>query len=144
MSAIEFTVYDNQEHPVDLSGLEALAGQVWRGESGPDGTVNIILVNNDYIVALNTKYLSKATTTDVIAFPIDSAEGVFEGEVYISIDQVAANATVYGCGTDRELRRVLIHGLLHFLGYDDHTVEGKREMSEREDYYLSGQSDGAS
>ena len=62
---------------------------------------------------------------------------MFEGEIYISVDRVLENASIYNVEPDDELKRMAVHGVLHFLGYKDKTDPEKREMTERENYYIS-------
>ena len=59
------------------------------------------------------------------------------GDLFISIDSVRENAREYGTEFKDELNRVIVHGLLHLIGYDDHTAEEKEVMRKKEDYYLS-------
>ena len=61
---------------------------------------------------------------------------VLSGDLFISIDSVRENALEYGVEFDEELHRVMVHGLLHLIGYDDHTPEEEKTIHEKEDYYL--------
>ena len=100
------------------------------------GDVSIIFCSDPYILDINQRYLQHDYFTDIITF--DYCEGkVLSGDLFISIDTVRENAAEYGATFEEELNRVMVHGLLHLIGYDDHTPEQQREMRSKEDYYLS-------
>lgn len=100
------------------------------------GDISIIFCSDNYILDINNKFLSHDYFTDIITF--DYCEGdQISGDLFVSIDTVRANAETYGDGFDRELHRVMVHGVLHLIGYNDHTAEEKKIMREKENYYLS-------
>jgi rRNA maturation RNase YbeY len=99
------------------------------------GAVSIIFCSDNYILDVNMKYLGHDYFTDIITF--DYCEGkVLSGDLFISIDSVRENAELYGATFEEELRRVMVHGLLHLVGYDDHTEEEQKVMRAKENYYL--------
>ncbi len=100
------------------------------------GDLSIIFCSDNYILDVNMRYLQHDYFTDIITF--DYCEGnVLSGDLFISIDSVRENAVLYGVEFEDELNRVMVHGLLHLIGYDDHTEEEQRVMREKEDYYLA-------
>jgi rRNA maturation RNase YbeY len=101
------------------------------------GDVNIIFCSDHYILDINRRYLEHDYFTDIITF--DYCEGEkLSGDLFISVDTVRENALEYGAESfDQELARVMVHGLLHLIGYDDHSEEDKKVMREKENYYLS-------
>ena len=100
------------------------------------GDISIIFCSDPYILDINQRYLQHDYFTDIITF--DYCEGkVLSGDLFISIDTVRENAAEYGASFEEELNRVMVHGLLHLIGYDDHTPEEQKEMRSKEDYYLS-------
>ena len=104
-------------------------------ESFRIGALSIIFCSDPYILDVNMKYLHHDYFTDIITF--DYCEGkTLSGDLFISLDTVRANAEEYGASFEDELNRVMVHGLLHLMGYDDHTDDQKKEMREKEDYYL--------
>lgn len=107
-----------------------------QNEKKEPGTINIIIVDDEYLVKMNKKFLKKNYLTDVITFNFNEEDKI-SGDVYISIDRVKENAKKYGCDVDSELQRVIIHGVLHLVGYKDDTSSRKKKMREREDYYLA-------
>ena len=100
------------------------------------GQVNIIFCSDNYILDINQKYLQHDYFTDIITF--DYCEGkTLSGDLFISVDTVRENAIFYGKEFDDELNRVIVHGLLHLIGYDDHSEEDQKTMRSKEDYYLA-------
>ena len=100
------------------------------------GPLSIIFCSDNYILDINIKYLQHDYFTDIITF--DYCEGdLVSGDLFISIDSVRENALHYGVRFEDELDRVMVHGLLHLIGYDDHTPEETALMRQKEDYYIS-------
>ena len=100
------------------------------------GDVNVIFCSDNYILDINMRYLQHDYFTDIITF--DYCEGnTLSGDLFISIDSVRENASFYGSDFDEELHRVIVHGLLHLAGYDDHTDEDIKVMRSKENYYLN-------
>ncbi len=100
------------------------------------GDISIIFCSDNYILDVNIRYLHHDYFTDVITF--DYCEGnKLSGDLFISIDSVRENSIEFGTEFDEELHRVIVHGILHLIGYDDHTPEDQKIMRAKEDYYLS-------
>lgn len=100
------------------------------------GDINIIFCSDNYILDVNMKYLQHDYFTDIITF--DYCEGdKLSGDLFISIDSVRENAEHYGTAFDEELHRVIVHGVLHLIGYDDHCDEDIKIMRSKENYYLN-------
>ena len=100
------------------------------------GDISIIFCSDNYILDVNIKYLQHDYFTDIITF--DYCEGnKLNGDLFISIDSVRENASFYGTEFADELNRVIVHGVLHLIGYDDHTEEDIKVMRSKENYYLS-------
>ena len=96
----------------------------------------MIFCSDEYLLDVNRKYLNHDYYTDIITF--DYCEGpVLSGDLFISVDSVRENASVYGTEFADELNRVIVHGLLHLMGYDDHTEDDIATMRAKENYYLS-------
>jgi len=93
--------------------------------------------SDDFLLKINKDYLQHDYLTDIITFPLSVQPEIISGEIFISIDRVRENASALQTEFEREFTRVLIHGVLHLLGYDDHTDEDKLQMRAKEDYYLS-------
>ncbi|MBQ0077109.1 MAG: rRNA maturation RNase YbeY [Bacteroidales bacterium] len=99
------------------------------------GDINVIFCSDNYILDVNMKYLSHDYFTDIITF--DYCEGnVLSGDLFISVDSVKENSEFYHTDFEEELHRVIVHGVLHLIGYDDHTESDIKTMREKEGYYL--------
>ncbi|MEQ9592455.1 MAG: rRNA maturation RNase YbeY [Cyclobacteriaceae bacterium] len=107
-------------------------------EKGSLGDVSYVFCKDSFLLELNQKHLNHDTLTDIIAFDLsdESSEGI-SGEIYISLERVAENAEKYDAAFMQELHRVLIHGILHLLGYSDKTEAEKVLMRKKEEAYLS-------
>ena len=101
------------------------------------GDIQYIFCDDDYLLDVNKKFLQHDYYTDIVTFPLSENSNVISGEIYISLDRVAENAILNNTDFDNELARVVIHGVLHLLGYDDHSDNEKKEMRKKEDYYLN-------
>ena len=100
------------------------------------GLISIIFCSDNYILDVNQQYLQHDYFTDIITF--DYCEGDrLSGDLFISVDTVRENALEYGTEFIDELNRVIVHGILHLIGYDDHSDEDIAVMRKKEDYYLS-------
>ena len=106
--------------------------QVIRSESKKEGDINYVFCDDDYILQINQQYLNHDYYTDIISF--DYCVGnELHGDIFISIDRVRENAADYNVSFDEELKRVLIHGVLHYCGYKDKTEEDEQLMRSKED-----------
>ena len=124
---------------IDEEFLRKIAKKVLEGENPPpkfgggEIDLSIALIGQGRMRELNKKYRGKNRITDVLAFPDDGL-----GEIVIYLREVKKNAKRYNSTFEKELARVLIHGILHLLGYDhEKTKEEAKDMKEKEQYYLS-------
>lgn len=105
-------------------------------ESRQLGDINIIFCSDSYLLEVNKKYLNHDYYTDIITF--DYCEGnILSGDLFISVDTVRDNAVFYKTDFETELNRVMVHGVLHLIGYDDHNDGDVRIMRSKEDFYLA-------
>lgn len=98
------------------------------------GEVQFVFCSDVYLLSINKTYLQHDTLTDIITFPYNF--NPLSGEIYISVERVAENADQYQVSFEEELGRVMVHGVLHLLGYEDHTESLKEKMRSKEDEYL--------
>lgn len=98
--------------------------------------INYIFCSDRYLHQINKRFLRHDTYTDIITFDYFEDDGI-RSDVYISVDRARENARTYAVSITDEIHRLLIHGLLHLLGYDDQTSEEQQKMRAREEYYLS-------
>ena len=101
------------------------------------GDINYIFCSDEYLHNINLEYLSHDTYTDIITFDNSEEELVIEGDIYISIDRVSENAKSFEVTVSKELNRVMIHGILHLIGFEDHSKEEKEIMRGKEVECLS-------
>ena len=97
--------------------------------------IDFILCDDAYLLNINKEYLQHDYYTDIITFPLK--DDPIESNVFISIDRVRENAQFYKVDFEEELHRVIIHGVLHLIGYDDKSEDDKTKMRAKEDEYLS-------
>lgn len=99
--------------------------------------LEVIITGDNEILQINKKFLKKDYYTDVIAFNYSNRSKNIDGEIYISLDRVRENAIKFGVDIERELLRVIIHGVLHLVGEDDLRAEKELKMRKKEEFYLS-------
>lgn len=99
--------------------------------------VSVIFVSDERMLQLNREFLGHDYVTDVISFPLEENDGSIEGEIYVAVDQARRQAEEYNVSVENEVTRLVIHGVLHLLGYDDTTPEGRSEMKKKEDAYVA-------
>lgn len=100
------------------------------------GEINYIFCCDNYLLSLNQDFLGHETLTDIITFDY-SVKNSISGEIYISIERVKENSMKFRCDFEEELRRVMIHGVLHLSGYNDKLPTEVSKMRKKEDAYLS-------
>lgn len=99
------------------------------------GDISVIFCSDNYLLDVNKKYLGHDYYTDIITF--DYCEGsVLSGDLFISVDSVKENSEFYESCFEDELNRVIVHGVLHLIGYDDHTESDSALMRQMEDSSL--------
>jgi rRNA maturation RNase YbeY len=99
--------------------------------------LNIIFCDDEYLLALNRRYLDHDFYTDILSFPLSEANQPLDAEIYISVERVRENAQESGCRFTEELHRVIFHGVLHFCGYKDKTKKDINTMRLMENKCLS-------
>ncbi len=106
--------------------------RVIASENKTEGEINYIFCNDDYLHQINLEYLNHDTLTDIISFDY-SVGNEIHGDIYISVERVADNAQDFEVSFEEELRRVIIHGVLHYCGYKDKSPEQEVLMRQKED-----------
>lgn len=101
-------------------------------ENKSEGEINYIFCNDDYLVEINQQYLNHDTLTDIISFDYSLGNEI-HGDIYISIERVHENAEEFKVSFEEELKRVMIHGVLHYCGYKDKSESDELLMRSKED-----------
>jgi len=99
--------------------------------------LNYIFCSDDYLKEINIQFLKHRTYTDIVTFNYNLPKDPIEGEIFISIDRVKENSQKFKSEFETELHRVIIHGVLHLIGFNDKSRTEKLLMREKEDTYLS-------
>lgn len=99
-----------------------------------------IFCSDAYLLQINQQYLDHDTYTDIITFDNSEEEGRIIGDIFISVERIRENASKFKVSETDEIHRVIIHGVLHLLGYTDKTALSKEKMTQKEDEYLSKRS----
>lgn len=98
--------------------------------------INFIFCSDEYLLQINREYLNHDTLTDIITFDNSEIPGKIIGDIFISVERIRENARKFEVAERDELHRVMIHGLLHLLGYADKDKKAKAQMTEKENQYL--------
>ena len=128
--------YDNT--PYKLRGwkkVKELVNAIITSEGKVAGEISFIITSDDYLLTVNKEFLNHDYFTDVISFNYSFGDNI-AGEIYISEDTVRRNSVEYNVDLDNEMLRVMIHGILHLVGYNDATSEEKQEMRQLENNWM--------
>lgn len=121
----EFLLENEEAHESWLSRVIASEGK-------KEGEINYIFCDDDYLVEINQQYLNHDTLTDIISFDY-SIGNELHGDIFISVERVLENALDFAVSFEDELKRVLVHGVLHYCGYKDKSEEDEQLMRAKED-----------
>ena len=100
------------------------------------GDINYVFCSKQYLKKMNNDYLSKNYETDVISFDF-SKDNKISGDIYISSETVKKNSIIFNVCFNNELKRVMVHGLLHLLNYNDKSNQEQKIMREKENFYIN-------
>jgi probable rRNA maturation factor len=135
--------YLKTEDIAEINQNKKWLNQVISNEAKEEGDITYIFCDDDYLLEKNIRFLNHNTLTDVITFDYCEEKSV-SGDIFISIERVKENSEIFKVDFLTELNRVMVHGLLHLLGYKDKTEKESNLMRKKENYYLSkyGKSNG--
>lgn len=128
--------YLETEEITEINQNKKWLNQVISNEAKEEGDITYIFCDDDYLLEKNIRFLNHNTLTDVITFDYCEGNSV-SGDIFISIERVKENSEVFKVDFLTELNRVIVHGLLHLLGYKDKTERESNLMRKKENYYLS-------
>jgi len=126
--------------PVPFDNFEEVRGWVDRviqSFGKKTGEVFFLFCSDQFLFEMNLNHLEHDTFTDIITFDLSESTDFIGGEMYVSVDRIMENSKLLGIATIEEIHRVMIHGVLHLLGYKDKTKTDEAEMRRQENYCLS-------
>tara|TARA_X000001036_G_scaffold363100_1_gene346861 strand:+ start:972 stop:1406 length:435 start_codon:yes stop_codon:yes gene_type:complete len=129
--------YDHSRIPIIEKNLKSLCSEVLIYKGYSTYSISIIFINDEKLKKMKNEYFNQDLYTDVIAFNLNDSSEDLEGEIYISFEAIKINSDLYKTNINNELQRIVIHGTLHLIGYEDNTKEKKDEMTKMEDFFLS-------
>ena len=136
MRNISFHFINTRKIVFDRTSVKLWIKEIIENESGKAGKISINFCNDEYILEINKEYLQHDYYTDIITFNYNDDNRI-SGDLLISLDRIRENTTLYNERFKRELYRVIFHGVLHLIGYDDKDAVSEKIMRSKEDFYLS-------
>ena len=133
---IRFSTLDVEMPPIEPQCVKAWIGEVVEKYRKTVGELYYYFCSDEKLLEINRESLGHDFYTDIVTFPLTDCETVLSSEFCISIDRIKENAETFGRSFESELHRVIIHGVLHLIGFDDHTEEDEKEMHEKEEEAL--------
>ena len=133
---IRFSTLDVEMPPIDPRRDKIWIEEVAKKYGKSVGELFYYFCSDEKLLEINRERLGHDFYTDIVTFPLTDCDTVLSGEFCISIDRIKENAVTFGRSFESELHRVIIHGVLHLIGFDDLTDEEEREMREKEEEAL--------
>ena len=124
---------EDDDHPLDVQSVEELCKSVFTDQGHADASLRLIITDDESLRKLKKEYFKQDIYTDVIAFNLSDKDELIDSEVYVSIDRVLENSSKFKQSFDNELKRVIVHGILHICGLRDGTSKERDEMTLNED-----------
>jgi len=131
--------FKNQHPTLTIPQSQKLSKWLHKAAQNEDyhiGRLSYTFLTDAELHKINVQFLNHDTYTDIITFDYNQ-DRLIMGEIYISLDRVEENAKISQITYNQEVKRIIIHGILHLMGYKDKNQEDKKEMTAKEDYYLS-------
>lgn len=117
--------------------LKAYISLIFRGEGIKFTSLKYVFCTDEYLKKINKQFLKHNYYTDIISFNLSGDPRLVDGEIYISIERVKANARTFNQSFKSEIHRVIFHGALHLCGYDDKSNRELMKMRQKEDHHLN-------
>ena len=124
---------NNSDNVINSKNLKTYCKEVLNYKGYKSYSVSLVFVNEEELKEMKNTYFQQNLYTDVIAFNLNNENEDLEGELYLSIEIIGHNAKLYNVSLDDEIKRVVAHGILHLIGYDDDNDSSKRQMTKNED-----------
>ena len=140
MASVTFQIQQKGFKLNNSKALKVKLAEIAEKEGCKLEKVNYNFVGDETLLSINQSFLNHDTFTDIITFDYSytNAKGLrkLNSEIYISVERVKENAQKFNQDFQRELNRVIFHGLLHLCGYTDKTAKDQKLMREKEEFYL--------
>ena len=133
---IRFSTLDVEMPLIDPQRDKAWIDEVVEKYGKKIGELYYYFCSDEKLLEINRERLGHDFYTDIVTFPLTDCETVLSSEFCISVDRIRENAETFGRSFESELHRVIIHGVLHLIGFDDHTDAEEKEMREKEEEAL--------
>ena len=136
---METNIYYHSECDFQLQNEDSISEwlkHAIRLEKKALGEINYIFCDDEYLLKKNQDFLNHDTLTDIITFDY-SEENKLSADIFISIERVKENALIFAVPFEKELKRVIIHGILHLIGYKDKSEVEAKTMRSKENFYLA-------
>lgn len=133
---IRFSTLDVEMPPIKPQSVKLWIEEVVEKHGKTVGELYYYFCSDEKLLEINRERLSHDFYTDIVTFPLTDCETVLSSEFCISVDRIKENAVTFGRTYESELHRVIIHGVLHLIGFDDLTDEEEKEMREKEEEAL--------
>ncbi len=133
---IRFSTLDVEMPPIKPQSVKLWIEEVVEKHGKTVGELYYYFCSDEKLLEINRERLGHDFYTDIVTFPLTDCETVLSSEFCISVDRIKENAVTFGRTYESELHRVIIHGVLHLIGFDDLTDEEEKEMREKEEEAL--------
>ncbi len=135
----EHIVVENQypSIPINPIAVKKFATQITRALELPVATITIVFVDNRTLQELHLQYLNDDSPTDIMTFPLNEPGEPVEADMIISLEMAQENARYFGVTLEEEVKRLIVHGILHLSGLEDATPEQQQRMRQEEDRLLT-------
>ncbi len=137
MRNILFSSGDKKINISETKNYKKLLNEIFVQENVVMKEIRIIFCSDEYLLKINKSYLKQNYYTDVISFVLSEINEPVLGEIYLSVERIKENAKSYSVLYQNELLRVMIHGCLHLCGYTDNSLNKKKHMHKKENYFLA-------
>lgn len=132
---VQIEYLTNEKEKISVRQIKSWVERIIHKENRKLGKIEIIITSDEQLLAINRTYLNHNYFTDIITFGNNKKDIVY-GNIFISIERIKENAHKYQVTIKREMYRVISHGILHLLGYNDRNEKEKYMMRKKEDKYL--------
>ena len=134
---IQFHTIDVMMPQLDFEKVRRWIVSIIEGEGKRVGELHYYFCSDETLLGINRERLGHDFYTDIVTFPLSDCEVFVSSEFCLSLDRIAENSLVFGRTFESELLRVIIHGVLHLIGFDDLTDKDGAEMRKKEEYCLN-------